>query len=1158
MSNFNHPTAGTMFTGGGPPQVNTFNMGGVNPLLGMAAQLGVQQIAAPSGIVPLQFSPQASTFDQLQSLQLQAQNQQAMQQSVKIDQQSMQELIQGLHVLMGDNSQEARDRASVLASDYATIAPYLAQFSPRAVSMLGGEQGSAMVASQQMMLAGRHMVDPVTGQLGFSADTAATFSQIATEQLYGSREAQAAMRGVPVDRMAEILAVSSRRGMGPSSITTDGGAMAAMEMFQTGRVTEDGTAAAREMELSDADIEALQGGGQGAEQVVRKLDAQRTARWMQEMAGAVRAMEDIFGPGMPGDQLITAMMQLTQNNAAGMTPAELEMSLRTTKQLAEASDLGIGGMMQLQAHAGQLGDQLGLGRENAITAAQHAAAFSMAFDQQGLGEFGFNKDRFTAADTQLMQQAGASPVAEQLAATVRLGDMAPFETDTTAEALYTALKDGRTTFVDPNTGEEKSVYLSEQEWTEVMAAGGVGEQTAMQVRLQQGLNRETAEKQGLDDITRSLQFDLDVAPRLSAAADNAIFAQLSEQGVDLDRQATERIGQRITDTIDELSMEDLTDVTARRDAVAADLRGALEAEGVKLDDISDEQLTRMAGAVIGEIDVTAREMGHKDLEEAFALHDDAMLGATRQQIGREQLDADLGRALSGLGQTDFGRRLVETVKNASPDDTLETVIGKAFGGVEQAEMVEALEPMFEDLTRQKAELQEVINNPAAFDPETGRLKAEEQERVDHMLGRINELVQGSDMTGRIAGDLIALQGHEGEHAFTDFLTDTEGAPAALDDEQRAAAGVMLQRAAQELQTRGREGMVERMAERMGVSTEELIGDEPLDAAVLSDEVVENETRMLAGRKMGLGAVRRMAEDEYFKQQAATDDEQMDRMLEEAGVAPPAAPPAAVDAPQPIPPQPLPDEEPAPEPQVAEEVPEAQAAAAALGGDAQREVMAQEAQQAVGGDAYFQRLMEMAPAERFRVINPTGKSIEDMSLGEKAKVAGNIKRIAGRYSTEQLSALLGDVEPEQLDALEAGVVDNPQSLFNPAGFSPAITDKITDAVEAVRTEEEPAPQEQAAVQAVADDIVIGEGVGEQAAALAASIGVEGAGPPGNMENMFAAAEGERQARTPDERDRSEDLEGHEQTLKIAGTLEIPGLGEGHIKATSGQAGFMPVT
>lgn len=1015
---FEQPNAGTLFGGGGPPQVNMMNMGGVNPLMAMMLQLGAQQVAGPAGIVPLQFHPQASTFDQLQALELQAQNQAAIQQTVSIDQQSIERLSERFQMLMGEDAETREARARVHGEDFGMIGPLLAQFAPRETSMMMGARGSAMVASQQMMLAGRHMVDPTTGELGFSGETAAEFAKIATEQLYGTHEAEAAMKGIPVDRMAEILAVSARRGMGPASITTDEDAMAAFKMFETGRVTDEGIEGARAMDLDEADIEALEQGGQAAEAVVRKFDAQKTARWMQEMAGAVRAMEDIFGPGMPGDQLITAMMQLTQKNAGGMTPAQLEMSIRTTKQLAEASDLGIGGMMQLQAAAGQIGDQMNLGRENAVTAAQHAAAFSMAFDEQGLGELGFDKDRFTAADLQLTQQAGAAPVTEQLAATVRLGEMAPFEAGSRAEALFQALQEGKDTWVDPLDGAEREVYVPEQEWQEIMASSGVDTQVAQQVRMQQGLNRELAEERGLDEITRGLQFELDVAPRLAQAAADSVFSQMHNRGIELDREQSSRIGRQVVEGLRELPMEDLVDPETRRQAVTTELREAFAAEGIDTADISDEQMNRMAGALVGEMDEMVRGergMGHADLAEAFALHDEGMIGDTRRRIGKERLDARLESTLSGLGRTDFGRRLFDTIMNATEDDTIETVIGKVFGGVEQSEMVDELTPLFEDLTRQKEELQAIISDPENFNPETGRLKVEQQEQVDQMLTQINELVKGSDVTGGIAEQLIGLQGHEGDHAFTDFLTDTETGPVALTDEQRGQAGQMLQSAARELQARGREGMVERMAERMGVSTEELLGDEPLAAAAVTDEIVERETRLLAARKTGLGAVRRMAEEEWIKLQAQEPDpdQAMEDMLEEGGVPP------------------LPPEEP--------------------------------------------------PAE------------------------GNG----------------GAAPPSARDlAIKAGLEDSP----------------------------------------IAMGLTMPEGPSEEdlAEGMAADPGPEPpVGPQHNLDNQYAAEEAAKGA-TPDERDRAEDLTGGEQTIKIAGTLEIPGLGEGHIKATSGQTGFLPVT
>lgn len=905
-----YPTAdpGGLFAQDQTPRLSFFNLEQGGALAALLPML-LQQLMGQAGMMPMQFRPQAGAFEQMQALQFENARQLAIAQSAPPDQQNIELIIEKVATrLFGEDEEKARHRADVIGEDLRPFLPFLAQMFPQLMSAVGGSQGSTMVAAQQFQLAGRHMVDPSTGRLGFSGQASADFAADVTRMLYGERGGEIAMRGIPVDQAAGFLAAATRRGMGPRGIQAQlgqEGVEAVTQMFQTGRVTEEGVAAGQQ--LSADELELLEQSGDDMERTLRKFDASRTAKWMRDMAGVMRALEDIFGPGMPADQMITAMNRLTQHNAANLSPEQLEMNLRVTRQLAEASDLGIAGMQQLMGQGAMLADQLGLRRSAAVQTAQGAAAFSMAFDQQGLGQFGFDKERFTVHDQQLRMQAMASPVAGQMATTLRLGEAAPFKAGSEAEALFEALQAGRTTYTDPTTGASKNVYLDEQEWRRVMVAGGVDDQVAIQMRSQQALNRERAEEAGMEGLVRSMQFELDVIPDLASAVDNSLFMQLEKTGQGIDRQTSQRIGMQVVERLRERGLETITDPEMRREAIQEVLGDELQAAGVKVEELAPGQLARMATTLAGEMEIQARAMGHRNLAQAYALHDEEMLRQTRIQETRQRYEARLGRAMSGLGREEPLRRLFQAIRDAGPDETVEGLIGKVFGGVEREEVIEELTPLFEELTAEREAYEAVLARPGAVDEETGQLTADAKEEVDQILGRINDIVRGSDQLGRVAQGLAAVRGFEGEHALTDML-QAEGHEA-LSGAQRAQAGVLLQQAARELQTRGRTAGLRAMAERLGVSVEQLTGEAPLPQDALTNEAIAQESRLLAARKLGLAGTR----------------EELMEGLEQGEERPPEA-----------------------------------AEAAPADGDA------------MGGDREFRQLAAMSPAERVEKIMPGGK------------------------------------------------------------------------------------------------------------------------------------------------------------------------------------------
>ena len=88
-----------------------------------------------------------------------------------------------------------------------------------------------------------------------------------------------------------------------------------------------------------------------------------------------------------------------------------------------------------------------------------------------------------------------------------------------AAALQAAVKAGETTY--EFGGRKKSVHVEPGRWRELMAAGGVDAGLASAYRSQTAYNQRFIDEKDLTDVTRRVQADVDVAPRLDRAFQRA-------------------------------------------------------------------------------------------------------------------------------------------------------------------------------------------------------------------------------------------------------------------------------------------------------------------------------------------------------------------------------------------------------------------------------------------------------------------------------------------------------------------------------------------------------------------------------------------------------------------------------------------------------------
>ncbi len=614
---------GPRFTG--PVNINVQgNMGAA--LMQMALPMLMQGMMNRGGMVPGQFLPTQNMYDQFVAQQHFMGQQRAMNAAARRDMAFMEDFLGGTTRLMTgrDPTAEERQRNFYMARQISNLTPMMVNLlGPDLVDQLHGRRGSATVFAQRFHSAMRTGLDPVTGQIGMSGDSAAVLTNDIYERLYGRGANPALMRGIRAGQAGLLAEEMQLRGM----LTAPSGAMALNERIAALPRTLDageiqrlaernpeirdrlarGDAvpdammnAARDQvrrthgqlrgaadagrELTAAEIEAMP----AAEDIIRIGDAQRISSRLKDLSGVVSAMRDIFGdmghPNAPMREIINGLEALTQGGLSSMSPAELERMVRMTQSLSRQSGVGIQGMLGLTAQAAGMADQLGLNRTLAVQATQGAVGFAAAAgDTQGLHipAYGsLTKEQLLLIDQQLRMTAAASPAANQINALLRMSDegvLAP-AAGSELEAALAAARSGSPTY--EFGGKTKSLMMSRVALKDILTRdGGITGNTADRFIFDKFGNQEYGIRYNTIDMAREMQRNEAIRMAQQAFADTAMIeggeetdiAELTRLGLITGREdlrtMTSAIGREMGKELFSLNPETLRNTAARNAAM---------------------------------------------------------------------------------------------------------------------------------------------------------------------------------------------------------------------------------------------------------------------------------------------------------------------------------------------------------------------------------------------------------------------------------------------------------------------------------------------------------------------------------------------------------------------------------------------------------------
>ncbi len=209
---------------------------------------------------------------------------------------------------------------------------------------------------------------------------------------------------------------------------------------------------------SAEEIEQLDGFGLAANSV----DAGRTANVLKEYNGAVAAIRELFGDNgrtnAPMGELLASLQHLTNGAQTQMSAGNVERMVRGVRQAARDTNVDHNELTQLIERDKSFGVQLGLHEatvEGGVAGRMYheqSMRDAGAFEKAGAGKL--NSKQAAEFASQMAMRGDASAVGNSLAALNRAVTEAPDQfKNTPAEAAAKAYREGKSTFVDPTTGQ---------------------------------------------------------------------------------------------------------------------------------------------------------------------------------------------------------------------------------------------------------------------------------------------------------------------------------------------------------------------------------------------------------------------------------------------------------------------------------------------------------------------------------------------------------------------------------------------------------------------------------------------------------------------------------------------------------------------------------
>lgn len=744
---------------------------GLGGMVGMALLPQFQQMMGQVGMLPMGLGHDQNVYDRMMQQRYSLARMQAMQSASQLDRQNFMQGFRGIAALTGTPwGYEQRQAANQMAGLMSAGAPIFADMFPDMLDALGGARGSATVLSSRVMDAGRYRIDPLTGRMGMSQQSSTFLSQRLFESLYEPGNV-ARMHGITAGRAGELFQHLQQRGM-IGTVDRRSGIMQA----------------AQDLNISGTDVDQL-GSDPRVIERLRNIDANKVRGQIQAYTGAISAMRDIFGdlgrPNAPMSELVNALEALTAGGMSQFDPGRLTMLARTTHNLARQTGVSVGNALIMQQHAASRAAAMGIEPIFAVTAAQGGMAYGGAYRGLGYGAHPawglMNADQQQQMDTNLRVQAAASPVANRLAAAMRIAEMGGVRPGSDADALISAIRGQRDTWSPAGGGPARSVTMENDEFLRIMTQGrpGLNTNDVMSILGQTNVNRQYVDQYGIQDIVRRRQGPDEVLPFIASSLQNTIASRLGDTIGDRTRaaQIAADISPGVMEGIRALPPAVLANDSQRNQAIGSLITNALQQRGA-LNNMTAAQQADFGRSTADIFRGTADESLRRSRYGGTLINwlhqtSPAVLNAAAAQQLEAQMTSQAQNDLAGLGRGSMMQRIVEAVRNAgdraNDPAALQRIIADATGGVSTDDINQRLTPHLNALRTMDTQLNDmqtrILQTPAG--PARDALLAQHNALRNQRLGHISALADIGTQTGFISAGTIGVeQTLQGANALT--------------------------------------------------------------------------------------------------------------------------------------------------------------------------------------------------------------------------------------------------------------------------------------------------------------------------------------------------------------------------------------------------------
>lgn len=743
---FNLLAANYMPLAGGVNYQPDFGFGGTplqgqNPLLSFGLQQLAGNLMGRVGMAPMGLNDR-NVFDTLQNQRFFRMQQDLQRQAAELDRDSWQNTMRGIAHLTGTPwGAEQIQAARGISGAMAYAAPYLTQMAPEVMDEMSGYRGSAAVMAGRMMMAGRYRIDPVTGRMGQDANQ--VFAQ--AKDLYQDMYVTGAGRetgGLSAGQMGQMFEQLSMRGLMPGS-RGPGAALRGLGDTDPRFIRDAATRLHLDIpnvnELSADNIDKLRLDPEVGKRL-QSMDSGKVKESLKSYIDAVNAVKDIFGdmgkPNAPMAELIGSLQALTNGSITQIQPGELNMMVRMTHQLAQSTGVGLDNAMMLQADASARAVQMGLPSVFGVQAMQGGLAFGAAYRSQGLpAAWGRMDDaQMTQLDTSMRVNAAASRSALRMGLAVRLGETLNIDPKSEAGQYIAAMKNAQTTGIDTWGAANRPLNLSQADFTQLMTSTGqINEGQLNTMMTQKFAAQEYIQRYNLGDVARRAQGQSDMIPwlgqnlagflqtqmrgsMLNAGASKAEMATADKQA----REAAARVSQKLAQDIIGMSPEDFANTATRRKIISKSMQDALEGTdagkqlAATLGDKTGNFYNAMGESFYGFASAAIAQDPNfaymQNLQNFYTAANPQTQQAAVRITQEQRLNASIRTALAPLNRGSMMRRAMGFLQNLNEDATADNSVvwrgvSTALGGIDTGEVQRRLAGPATQVNKSRARLE---------------------------------------------------------------------------------------------------------------------------------------------------------------------------------------------------------------------------------------------------------------------------------------------------------------------------------------------------------------------------------------------------------------------------------------------------------------------